>query len=39
MKNEIVFNMNNSQHKTLVKIFQDPVPADILWKDIESLFT
>jgi hypothetical protein len=24
--------------KTLVKIFQNPVPADILWKDIESLF-
>jgi hypothetical protein len=29
--------MNNSQHNTLIKIFQDPVPADILWKDIESL--
>ncbi len=30
--------MNKSQRKTLAKIFQDPIPADILWKDIENLF-
>ena len=30
--------MNNKQRKTLELIFTDPIPANILWKDIESLF-
>jgi hypothetical protein len=30
--------MNKSHRKTLIKIFQNPVLVDILWKDIESLF-
>jgi hypothetical protein len=31
-------DLNNKQHKTLEFIFTDPIPANILWKDIESLF-
>lgn len=30
--------MNNKQRKTLELIFTDSIPANILWKDIESLF-
>jgi len=30
--------MNNSQRKTLVAIFTDPISPTIAWKDIESLF-
>lgn len=30
--------MNNSQRKTLVAIFSDPVSPAIAWRDIESLF-
>ena len=30
--------MNNSQKKTLRAIFTVPVPSDLLWSDIESLF-
>lgn len=30
--------MNNKQRKTLELIFTDPIAANILWKDIESLF-
>ena len=30
--------MNRKQRHTLKKVFQDPVPANIPWKDIESLF-
>lgn len=29
--------MNSKQRKVLKLIFTNPVPADILWKDIESL--
>lgn len=31
-------NLNSKQQKTLESIFTNPVPANILWKDIESLF-
>jgi hypothetical protein len=31
-------NLNNKQQKTLERIFTDPIPANINWKDIESLF-
>lgn len=31
--------MNNKHRSTLSLIFTDPVPADILWSDIISLFT
>ena len=31
-------DLNNKQHKTLELIFTDPIPANILWNDIESLF-
>lgn len=30
--------MNNKQVQTLKAIFTDPVPADIAWRDIVSLF-
>ena len=30
--------MNNTQRKTLVAIFTDPVSPAIAWRDIESLF-
>jgi len=29
--------MNSKQRRTLGALFTDPVPADIAWKDIESL--
>jgi len=32
-------NLNNKQRKTLELIFTDPIPANINWQDIESLFT
>ncbi len=32
-------DLNNKQRKTLELIFTDPVPANINWQDIESLFT
>ena len=31
------FPVNNRQKKTLELIFRDPVSANVLWKDIESL--
>ena len=31
-------NLNNKQQKTLELIFTDPIPANILWNNIESLF-
>ncbi len=31
-------DLNNKQYKTLELIFTDPIPANILWNDIESLF-
>ncbi len=31
-------NLNNKQRKTLELIFTNPVPANIIWQDIESLF-
>jgi hypothetical protein len=31
--------MSKKQRRTLEKIFSDPVPSNIVWKDIESLFT
>ncbi|HIK13671.1 MAG TPA: type II toxin-antitoxin system HicA family toxin [Oscillatoriaceae cyanobacterium M33_DOE_052] len=31
-------DLNNKQRKTLELIFTDPVPANINWQDIESLF-
>jgi hypothetical protein len=31
--------MNNKHRNTQSQIFTDPVPADILWSDIISLFT
>lgn len=31
--------LNNKQRKTLELIFTEPVPANINWQDIESLFT
>lgn len=30
--------MNKRNLKTLEQVFKHPVPANILWKDIESLF-
>ncbi len=30
--------MNKKQRKTLELIFKDPVPSDIRWTDIETLF-
>lgn len=30
--------MNKKQRKTLELIFKNPVPSDIPWKDIETLF-
>lgn len=30
--------MNKKQRKTLEMIFKDPVPSDIRWADIETLF-
>ena len=30
--------MNKKQTRTLNAIFEDPVPADIDWRDVESLF-
>jgi hypothetical protein len=32
-------NLNNKQRKTLELIFTNPVPANIIWQDIENLFT
>ncbi|MDB9445624.1 type II toxin-antitoxin system HicA family toxin [Anabaena sp. CS-542/02] len=31
-------NLNHKQRKTLELIFTNHVPANIIWKDIESLF-
>ncbi|MEO1431806.1 MAG: type II toxin-antitoxin system HicA family toxin [Cyanobacteria bacterium J06633_8] len=31
-------DLNNKQQKTLELIFTDPIPANILWNNIESLF-
>jgi len=31
--------LNNKQRKILEAIFTDPIPANINWQDIESLFT
>jgi hypothetical protein len=30
--------MNKKQTRTLNAIFEDPVPADVDWRDVESLF-
>ena len=30
--------MNSKQRRTLVALFTDPVPANVAWVDIESLF-
>lgn len=30
--------MNKKHHKTLEAIFEDPVKANIAWRDIEALF-
>lgn len=30
--------MKNKHHATLRLIFQNPIPANILWRDIEALF-
>jgi hypothetical protein len=30
--------LNNKQHKTLEKIFEDPLRSDVPWSDVESLF-
>jgi hypothetical protein len=32
-------DLNNKQRKTLELIFTTPVPANIIWQDIENLFT
>ena len=32
-------NLNNKQQKILELIFTNPVPANIIWQDIENLFT
>ncbi|WP_240941316.1 type II toxin-antitoxin system HicA family toxin [Paenibacillus sp. HB172176] len=34
----ILLNINNKQQRTLRKIYDEPVKADVLWNDIESLF-
>ncbi|MEA5580157.1 type II toxin-antitoxin system HicA family toxin [Nodularia harveyana UHCC-0300] len=31
-------NLNSKQRKTLELIFTNPVPANIIWQDIENLF-
>ncbi|MFM6281890.1 MAG: hypothetical protein ACKN9K_26385 [Dolichospermum sp.] len=31
-------NLNNKQQKILELIFTNPVPANIIWQDIENLF-
>jgi hypothetical protein len=31
-------DLNNKQREILKLIFTNPIPANILWKDIESLF-
>ncbi|BDI18647.1 hypothetical protein ANSO36C_44490 [Nostoc cf. commune SO-36] len=31
-------DLNNKQRQILELIFTNPVPSNILWKDIESLF-
>lgn len=31
-------DLNNKQRKVLELIFTNPIPSNILWKDIESLF-
>ena len=31
-------DLNNKQRKTLESIFTNPIPSNINWKDIESLF-
>jgi hypothetical protein len=31
--------VNRKNKKTLEAIFEDPVRSDVVWKDIESLFT
>ena len=31
-------DLNNKQHKVLESIFTNPIPSNILWQDIESLF-
>ena len=31
--------MNNKHRKTLEAIFEDPIRADIVWKDIEKLLS
>lgn len=31
-------DLNNKQRKILDLIFTNPIPSNILWKDIESLF-
>ncbi|GEM_PF-81951 len=38
LNNCFELNMNKSQRKTLVKIFQEPVATDIRWNEIENLF-
>jgi hypothetical protein len=35
----VISLLNNKQKKILQKIFEDPVRSDILWTDIESVFT
>ncbi len=36
--NDIMHNMNNKQHKTLIAIFSRPTPTNLEFKKIESLF-
>jgi hypothetical protein len=31
-------DLNNKQRKMLELVFTDPIPANILWNNIESLF-
>ena len=31
--------MQNKHHRTLVAVFDDPVRANVLWADVEALFS
>jgi predicted protein tyrosine phosphatase len=35
---DTIINMNNKHRKTLQAIFQNPILASILWRDVETLF-
>ncbi len=37
-KNDTIFDINNKHRKTLEAIFQNPVLANIAWRDIKMLF-